>query len=228
MEEDLVKSIYNKLLSEKSLVGETGKITFKLSNVEIVVKTKDVIGNILQDWFGEWMTKNKIFHSSPENTQDFPDFYLSHNHKENLLEVKSFDYNAGANFDVANFESYCRSLRTNAYRLDAKYLIFGYSMEDDGLITIKKVWLKNIWEICGPSEDYPLKIQQKQGMIYNIRPAKWYDNTRVRYKPFSSKKEFVCALQSTLQKYTKTKDESKEWYTQVEDNYYMHLKKRII
>ena len=49
-------------------------------------------------------------------------------------------------FDIANFESYCKSLSENPERLYADYLIIGYELKKAKL-TIKDVWLKKIWEI---------------------------------------------------------------------------------
>ena len=77
-----------------------------------------------------------------DNTQEFPDFILDPFDRENnLLEVKAFNYDAGPGFDIANFESYCDSVRIKPYRLNADYLIFFYSMNDTE-IKIKNIWLK--------------------------------------------------------------------------------------
>lgn len=52
--------------------------------------------------------------------------------------------------DVANFEAYCRYLKTQAYRLDSDYLIFAYDLTNYEF-KIKKLWLKKVWEITGSS-----------------------------------------------------------------------------
>ncbi len=87
------------------------------------------------------------------------------------MEVKSFDYDASPNFDIANFMTYRNSLLSHPYRLDSNYLIIGYSMKGFN-IEIKDVWLKKVWEITGPMANYGLNLQVKYGEIVNIRPIK--------------------------------------------------------
>ena len=124
------KEIYNLLVKGK-IVGSEGIISFKLAEVSMAIKSKDVVGNVLQGWLAEWMKSKGIIFEEPENSQEFPDFFLDPNDKKNnLLEIKTFDDDRGANFDVANFQAYCRSLKTNAHRLDADYLILSYTMDD--------------------------------------------------------------------------------------------------
>ena len=222
------KELFNRLTKKEKLLEEEGKILFSLKDVSIVVMSKDVIGNILQDWLGGWFKARNIEVAFPKNSQEFPDFYLNTKNKtKDLLEIKSFDLDKGANFDIANFEAYCRSLKTNAFRLDADYLIFGYRMDDDGNIKIENIWLKKIWEIAGSSGAYPLKIQQKQKIIYNIRPAIWYGSGKSRYPPFDSKEKFVNAVYETLMKYNKTSAYSKGWLEEVKIDYKKHTGKEL-
>jgi hypothetical protein len=222
------KEIYDILINEDKITEESGKILFSLKDVSIVVMSRDVIGNILQNWFEEWLKKRNIIFGTPKNTQEFPDIHLNtEDRTKDLLEIKAFDLDKGANFDIANFQAYCRSLKENSYRLDADYLIFGYQMDEEGNIKIGQIWLKKIWEIAGSSEAYPLKIQQKQGVIYNIRPSVWYSKGKLKYPAFTSKKDFVMALYGTLLKYPKTKDMSKEWLNEIKINYEKHTMQNL-
>ena len=107
-----------------------------------------------------------LFFSTNHNTQEPPDFYIETKNKR--LELKTFDIEAGANFDVANFEAFCSLLEKDATFIDSDYLIFAYSLTN-GILKIKKVFLKKVWEICCGSSNYPVKTQIKRGMIYNIR-----------------------------------------------------------
>ena len=77
----------------------------------------------------------------------------------------------------------------------------------NGSIEIKDVWLKKVWQITGPSEDWPLKCQVKQGDLVNIRPIKWYNNQKTKFKPFNSANEFLEAFQENQYKYGKTRHE---------------------
>ncbi len=185
-------------LEKPTLIGGT---KFKISNIEIDVEGKDGLGGLIEEWFGLWATQKGLSVFNPKtlgNSQTFPDYFVGDS-KEGLLEIKSFDLDASPNFDIANFESYCESLANNPSRLDSDYLIFGYKLVGNTL-KIEEVWLKKIWEICGPSERWPLRTQTKRGVIYNIRPINWY-STRASFKPFNCKDKFVEALYKTQKKY---------------------------
>ncbi len=123
-----------------------------------------------------------------------------------LGEIKTFDATAVANFDLANFDSYCKSVAENPERADSDYLIFSYKLEK-GLLSIENIWLKKIWEITCPSAAYPLKIQQKKKIIYNIRPANW-DALNATFKTFSSKEDFIEALFETKKQYKGSSNKS--------------------
>jgi len=75
-----------------------------LNHVQVVIKSTDTIGNSLQEWLEQWFSKNKIYYRSPANTQNFPDFFLSPDNSNGLLEVKSFFAKRRPGFDIANFD----------------------------------------------------------------------------------------------------------------------------
>lgn len=209
--------IYQKLLDE-NILEVSGKITFNLLDVDVEITTRDVIGNILQNWLEEYFKKNNIEFDVPGNSQEFPDFYLKkENGKSDLLEIKTFDTDRGPNFDIANFESYLSSLKEKPYRLNADYLILGYTMDQQGNISISNIWLKKIWEISAPSNAYPVKIQQKRGMIYNLRPCIWFSKNG-QFRPFQNKIEFIEALYQTLKKYPKTSTSADSWLKELKTN----------
>lgn len=213
--------LYSKLVNEYKLIGEKGKINFYIKDLSISIETRNTVGNLLQDWIKAWMMREKIDFEENTNSQVFPDFYLDkHNHKTDLLEVKSFDIDRGPGFDLANFDSYCNSLLQSAYRLDSDYLILSYQMIGSE-ITINNIWLKKIWELACPSGTYPLKVQEKKNVIYNIRPGVWY-STKSRFKPFSNKEEFLKALNETRYRYPQTKFGNAHWLANVIKNYQEH------
>ncbi|WP_288327018.1 NgoBV family restriction endonuclease [uncultured Clostridium sp.] len=193
------QQIYDELLSS-DILSLTGYITFHLGDTEVQINTTDTVGLILQAWLKTWFINNDIYFHEPDNTQKFPDFFLNdvEPHK-NMLEVKAFNCSKSPAFDIANFDSYCDSLKSNPSCLDANYLIFGYAMNDEGLINIDQIWLKKIWEIAGKSSKYPLKTQVKKGVIYNIRPNSQFK--KGKKTPFSNDHEFVLALYNTIKKY---------------------------
>jgi NgoBV restriction endonuclease len=215
------QELYSKLVDDYKIIGESGVINFSLKDLTISIETKDTVGNLLQEWLKAWMMKEKVEFEENTNSQIFPDFYLDkHNQKLGLLEVKSFDWDRGPGFDLANFDSYCNSLTVNSYRLDSDYLIFAYQMKGS-VITIKNVYLKKIWELACPSGTYPLKVQEKKSIIYNIRPSTWYSE-RNKFKPFASKEDFLSALNNTRYQYPQTRHTNGHWLQNVLKNYKEH------
>lgn len=108
----------------------------------------------------------------------------------------------------------------HSYRLDSDYLILGYTMTDCE-ITIKNIWLKKIWELSGGSSTFPVKVQEKKNVIYNLRPINWYSE-RTKFKSFINKEEFLNALNETRYKYSKTHFYNSHWLSHVISNYKTH------
>jgi type II restriction enzyme len=88
-------------------------------------------------------------------------------------------------------------------------------------ITIQNVWLKKIWELTGRSSTYPLKVQEKKKIIYNIRPITWFSE-RSTFKPFESKEAFLKALNNTRYQYPQTRFDNAHWLNKVLKNYESH------
>lgn len=216
--------LYNNLLS-LNLSSITGNIIFNLAGVSVTIKTTDTVGITLQSWLQQYLTDNNIYFSVLSNSQEFPDFFLDEeNPLKNMLEVKAFNFNATPAFDMGNFDAYCSSVKSEPYRLDAYYLIFGYIMSDNGSIKIHKIWLKKIWEIAGSSARFPLKTQCKRGIIYNIRPN---SNFKVdKPSPFNRKEDFLKAIYDTLKIY-KGVDFANAWLKELMNNYQHHYGKAL-
>jgi type II restriction enzyme len=213
--------LYKKLVNDYKLVGQKGRITFKLKDITLEVETKDTVGNLIQEWIKAWMLKENIEFGNPPHTQDFPDFQLDlADSKKGLLEVKCFDFDASPNFDIAAFLAYRRSLLMHPFRLDSDYLIIGYAMQGADIL-IKDIWLKKVWEITGPSDKWDLRCNVKQGEPTNIRPIKWYDNDRTKFKPFNNATEFVKAFDSTQRQWSRTSRdaETSTWLKNVVKGY---------
>ena len=220
------QELYVKLVDDYKIIGESGSINFTIKDLTITIKTKDSIGNLIQEWLKAWLKKYEIDFLENSNSQSFPDFLLdADNTKKELLEVKTFDFDRGPGFDLANFDSYCNSLLDKAYRLDSNYLIFAYQM-NDGLISIKNIWLKKIWELACPSSTYPLKVQEKKNIIYNIRPSIWYSK-RAKFIPFNSIEGFLTALNETRHQYPPTRHLNAHWLRKVIKNYESHTGIRL-
>ena len=204
------QDLFDLLISE-GVIGAPGEIKMKLLGQSIVLNDKSIVGNSLQGWLASWMTAKGIQHSSPSNAQEPPDFFLGST--KSILEVKSFNIDASANFDIANFEAYKHLIVNKPDHLDADYLIFGYSLRD-GVLKIEKIWLKKIWEITSASGVFAIKTQTKRGQIYNIRPASWASK-RPKYPIFGAKSLFLKALFDTTL-VAKGRAEATRWYAELE------------
>ena len=85
-----VEEVYNKLVNDDKILTKQGRITFTLGDIDIIVKQRDVVGNIMQEWIEGWLKKNDIDYSLNDNTQMPPDFYLTPDNKtEGLMGDKS-------------------------------------------------------------------------------------------------------------------------------------------
>ena len=217
------QEVYDKLINEDDVFSLQGQIRFSFGGVDIIVKQKDVVGNIIQEWLQRWFDKRGIEYALNNNTQMPPDFYLNpRNKKTGLLEVKAFNRERTPGFDISDFRKYKDEIINSPFMLNADYLIFGYKMRDNGTVVIKDVWLKKVWEISSSSEKWPLKLQVKQRQPYNIRPGVWYG--RPKYPMFKRKEDFICALdQSVQQKY-----QDKTWLKRFLDAYENICGKRLV
>jgi len=203
-------------LRQSGVIGARGETYFELNGLKTLVLDTSIVGNVIQEWLKCFMDAHGITYRIKNNTQEFPDFLMDANSEQSgLLEVKCFK--KSPNFDVANFQAYTRSLLESPYRLNADYLIIEYGELEQG-ISIKNIWLKKVWEICSASERSPLKIQWKQGVPFNIRPATWYSK-KSTYPPFSSRYEFVQALKKVLDTSAISGGLQKGWFDKVSKKY---------
>lgn len=207
------QQVFEKLVRDEQIQLLEGKIQFYLGDVNIIVKQRDVVGNIMQEWLEGWLKQRGIEYAPSENTQMPPDFYLNSEDKtKNLLEVKAFNRSAGPGFDIADFNVYQEEIINKPYMLDVDYLIFGYDMSDDGKVTIKDVWLKKVWEITRRMDKWPMNLQIKDNVVHKIRPAVWYsDEERVDYTTFNSLEEFISAMEETVYQNPKTHNKAGDW-----------------
>lgn len=196
-----------------SLKNISGNINITLNNFSLILNNKSLIGDSLESWIGEYLkslekvTQVKV--TTNPISQTFPDLYLETTlYGKTNLEIKTFDIEAGANFDIANFNSYIDSLLENPNKINADYLIIGYSL-NNGHLKIKNIWYKKVWQLCCPSKNWALKLQIKRNIIYNIRPCNLIGKSI--YQPFSSKYEFITALQNVLDQYSQTKFKYTNW-----------------
>lgn len=93
-------------------------------------------------------------------------------------------------------------------------------MSDDGVVTIRDVWLKKVWEITRRMEDYPINLQVKDGVIHKIRPGVWYSDRTVDYTIFESLEDFISAIEETTFKEPKLCDSvASTWLSKFQRSY---------
>lgn len=213
------QEVYDKLVNEDKILELAGQIKFYLGDVDIIVKQKDVVGNIIQEWLQGWFDKRSVEYAPSENTQMPPDFFLNPDDlKENLLEVKAFNRNASPGFDIADFRMYEEEIIDKPYMLDVDYLIFGYDMNDEGIVTIKDIWLKKVWEITRSMRDWPINLQVKANVVHKIRPGVWYSANN-NMPMFQSMTDFISAIEETVWQNPKTREQSSKWKQKFLDSY---------
>lgn len=205
------EQVYDKLLNEDKILTAKGQIRFYLGDVNIIVKHKDVVGNIIQEWLAGWLDSKDVNYSINPNTQMPPDIYLDpDDHTQNLLEIKAFYYRGGPGFDIADFNAYRQEIIHSPHMLHAKYLIFAYDMNVEGIVTIKNIWLKNVWEICRPMERWALNLQIKRNVVQKIRPATWYSQ-RSKFKTFENITDFLAAIEECVYQNPETRPGAAQW-----------------
>ena len=206
------QQVYDKLVYEDKILELKGQIKFFMGDVDIIVKQKDVLGNIIQEWLQGWLDKREIEYAPSENTQMPPDFFLNPDDKcTNLLEVKAFNRSASPGFDIADFRMYEEEIIEKPYMLDVDYLIFGYDMSDDGVVTVKDLWIKKVWEITRRMDDWAINLQVKQGVVHKIRPGVWYSTKKNNIPMFRCLEDFLSAIEETVYQNPKTHNAAADW-----------------
>lgn len=217
------EQVYDRLINVDQITKVKGQIRFYLGDVDIIVKQRDVVGNIIQEWLEGWLNENGIAYCPNPNTQMPPDIFLDPDNKEtNLMEVKAFNYKASPGFDIADFNAYQREIINEPYMLFVKYIIFAYTMGDDGYVTINNVWLKNVWEITRPMKNWALNLQVKKNVVHKIRPAKFFGKEG-KFKTFTCLEDYLSAVEECVYRNPETHQAAANWKSSMIksfENYY--------
>ncbi len=212
---DAAERIFFALKDDFGFKSATGSVRFNLNDFHINVEQNNIIGNILEEWRAKWLTSKGIPHIY-NRKHESPDFWLNPDNMEtDWMEIKSFT--GSPNFDIAAFRSFINLIIEKPYKLHSKFLLIKYSMEKD-IVTIDDFWLKNLWEISSPSEKWPIKVQYKNKVIVNLRPAVWYSKN-VDYPTFKSLEDFLAALEQTIYKYHDTNSLAENWSDRLCESY---------
>lgn len=212
------EQVFNALNDDFNFEGAEGSLKFNLRDYEIIVEQNNVVGNILEEWLAKWLASHGIY-ARHNHGQSSPDFWLNPNDENaDWLEVKSFT--GSPNFDLAAFRSFIQLIIDKPWKLQSNYLLIKYKSQD-GIVTIENFWLKKIWEISSTSAAWPIKVQCKRGVIFNLRPATWYA-ANPDYSAFQSLEHFLAALEQTIYKYHDTNSLADNWKDNVIASYRRH------
>lgn len=217
------QQIYDTLIQEDHILELQGQIRFFFGDINIIVRQKDVVGNIIQEWLQGWMDHRGIEYAPSENTQMPPDFFLDPDDRtQHLLEVKAFNRSATPGFDIADFRMYEEEIIAKPYMLDVDYLIFGYEMLDNGTVTIRDLWLKKVWQITRRMDGWAINLQVKQGVVHKIRPGVWYSTRPGSIPMFRSLEHFLAAIEETVYQNPKTHNSAATWKRRFLTRYQEH------
>ena len=217
------QEIYDKLVNKEQIMAQKGVIRFHLGDVSIIVKRKDVVGNILQEWLEGWLTERNIDFLPNPNTQMPPDVFLDVNDKtKERLEIKAFNIKSSPAFDIADFKAFVEELVEHPYHLDTDFLIFGYVMnQETGDVIVKNIWLKKIWEITKPMSTWPITVQFKNGTVQKMRPGNW-NAKKEKFKLFESKEDYLAAFEETVYQCSETHSKGSQWRNRFSRSYKNH------
>ena len=169
------KDICNKFIGHKiTLIAK-----FSFDGKTTKINNCNAVGEILEDVFYERFKKAiKTLEEGPK--QDAPD-YWTHNKK---YEYEQKVFMKSPCFDISNYRSYIEQLaRKNGVMrklFKTKYIVFKYDIVGYDII-LKSFDMLNVWNIVVYGSKYPITIQNKKGMWYNIRPSSpkdWYNKEK--------------------------------------------------
>ena len=174
----------NKLLDVcKSFEGQQIKLYVSFMDKNIKISNINIVGSLLEDVFFSKFNE-KISDFEIGNKQSSPDYYAMNKTFE--FEQKVFISKPG--FDIGNFTSYINQLceSNGVFRkiFKTKYLIFEYYIFED-YITIKKFHYLNVFNLVSYDKKYPISMQVKKNIWYNIRTDSvnnWYSTEKTPKK----------------------------------------------
>lgn len=215
------QQVYDKLLYEDKIKTIKGQIRFHLGDVDIIVKKKDIVGNVVQEWLEGWLVQRNVDFKPNPQSQMPPDIFLNTKDlTKNWLEVKAFNRDASPAFDIADFKAFVNELIEKPYHLDTDYIIFGYVMDEaTGDIVIKDLWLKKIWEITKTQTNWPITCQFKNGVLQKMRPGNWFTNSVRSGKVFESKEDYLSAFEETVYQCSETRGQASQWKNRFKRSY---------
>jgi len=163
----------------KSFVGKEFVLTANFNGRSLPIMNPNLVGDLLEDMFFPFYKEAfPDFEEGPK--QESPDFFA--HEKQFQFEQKTF-YNSPG-FDISNFTSLIHQISKPGGLVKkvfkTKYLVYEYGVKGSAFV-IKNFWMLNIWNLPTYRKTYPISMQLKKKMWYNIRPgtkASWMGSTK--------------------------------------------------
>lgn len=167
----------------KGFIGQKIHLTASFNGCSIPIMNPNLVGDLLEDIFYPFYKEAcPDFEEGPK--QESPDFFA--HGREFQFEQKAFFGSPG--FDISNFTSLVHQMSRpgglEKKLFKTKYLVYEYGMEADAFV-VKNFWMLNIWDLPTYGNTYPISMQVKKGMWYNIRPGtktSWSDSSKTPTK----------------------------------------------
>ena len=163
----------------KSFEQQEISLTATFMGNSITIYNCNAIGDILEDIFYP-ILKYELndFEEGPK--QESPDYYGINK----TIEFEQKVFMSTPSFDIGNFTSYINKLCEDdgIYKkiFKTKYLVFEYAIKNEKITIITFHYL-SVYNLVGYSGKYPISMQVKKNMWYNIRPdnvKNWYLTTK--------------------------------------------------
>ncbi len=163
----------------KSFVGKKIVLTANFNGRSLPIMNPNLVGDLLEDiFFPFYKEECPDFEEGPK--QESPDFFG--HEKQFQFEQKVFYESPG--FDISNFTSLIHQISKSGGLIrklfKTKYLVYEYGIDESAFV-IKNFWMLNIWNLPTYGKTYPISMQVKKKMWYNIRPgtkASWIDSSK--------------------------------------------------
>jgi len=162
-----------------SFVGKKIRLTGDFFGRSLPIMNPNPVGDLLENIFYPFYKEVcPDFEEGPK--QQSPDFFGYG--QEFQFEQKAFCESPG--FDISNFTSLVHQLSKPGGLVKklfkTKYLVYEYGIDKSAFV-IKNFWMLNIWNLPTYGKTYPISMQVKKKMWYNIRPgtkAGWVDSSK--------------------------------------------------
>ena len=163
-----------------SFVGKQAALAVIFNGRTISVDDSNVVGTLLESVFLPfYLEACPDFRKGPSNEK--PDYFAADD-----WDFEQKVYGKSPGFDLGSVQSLINQLSNKEKGglikklFKTKYLVFRYAMTG-ATITITNFWMLNLWDLPIYDGEYPIKLQNKDGVWVNFRPgaaSSWTDTSK--------------------------------------------------